>query len=174
MGYLIRMIARSKWEAVSSEEKFMNYPSHPITADLKTDIKNCLSVWRVEDIDDIKLIENVAIALCVSRDQIKRVQMVLLPEEELINKGFTLDNDPESAKSIDEYNYLHRDVANLNYSSVGRFAEEIVDILQDERMYKEFSKPKLKMMIKKRIEDKEINPAFFKSKEKMLNDLGIA
>ncbi|MBK5253429.1 MAG: hypothetical protein JJE03_02985 [Peptostreptococcaceae bacterium] len=174
MAYLIRMIAGSKWRGINEEEDIGSYPSHTITKDLQTDTKNRLSVWRVEDIEDVEEVENAAIALCVARDEIRKVEMVILSEEELISKGFTVDNDPSSANSIKEYNYMHRDITELSYSCLGGFAKEIVLSLHNEKMIKNFTKPKLTDLIIKRIDDNKIDPSYFIAKEKMMESLGLS
>ncbi|WP_312654376.1 hypothetical protein [Proteiniclasticum sp.] len=173
MTYLLRMVGKSKWNQIEPSMKVEEYPSHPVTADLKTDVKNRLSVWRIESLENKKEIEDIAVALGVCRDQINKIEMVVLSEDELLESGFEITNDPDSANSLEEYNHMHRDIAKLKYQCIGQFAEHIVNALNDEKNFVLYTKKQLKSLIKKRIDSKEIGTIFFESKEEMKKELGL-
>lgn len=173
MGFLVRMISRSKWEVVSNDIEINDYPSHPVMADLKTDTNNRLSVWCIDSLEDVTAIENIAVALCVARDKICKVEMLLMPEDELKCAGFKITNDPDSAQSLEEYNHMHRDIAEMKFECVGNFAQQIVKTLENKNNYRSFSAPRMKTLIKERIQNNEINTSFFKSKDRMKDELGI-
>ncbi|PKQ82982.1 hypothetical protein AOX56_00215 [Aeromonas sobria] len=64
-------------------------------------------------------------SLFSSTDAPSKTDVIILEEDFFTNNGFTLIEKPGVTPANDNVNKLHRDIANLNYGSLGLCAEEI-------------------------------------------------
>ena len=105
MSFLVRKIARSKWEL--EEEGPVN--ADAITNCLKT-TGNTLSFWRVESESDIG---DAVLALAAANDNLDKMDVVVIPESVFINLKIPIEKT-SGKTACTALVHTHRDLAKLN------------------------------------------------------------
>ena len=127
--FLAYKITRAKWEAKQ------DFPAGEISADAVTgDLKtqdNVLSFWRCasgtkEDFEDAVL------AIAAGREDVAKVEIVWLNDDELDADGLTL-KDTDGRTPVAELIERHVDVCRLGYVRLGKVARRIVSAISEDR-----------------------------------------
>jgi len=138
--YLIRKINKAKWFQINIFDDD-DVSADAITNCLKT-TRNTLSVWNIESEDDV---DKAVLAIVSSQDHIETIDVVVLNAEKIeeyeINIIASSGNTP-----IEEYRNLHRDLAELTFSKLGKIKDHIVERIRNDKI-KRYTKGKLKKML---------------------------
>lgn len=160
MAYLVRKIARAKWpEEICSVSDLCG----DAISDLKT-TANTLSLWRIETEDDLP---TAALALSASSksNSIEGLSLVWIPEEKIRERLISIDENSPGDTIVADLMPLHRDLCSITYSSLGGFADLILNELIQEKHYRRYTKGQMKTALAKAYNDKRI------SEEKCLPEL---
>src|SRR3974390_2914323 len=97
--FLARSISIAKWNARINLEPHQ-IPADAVTADLRT-ANNTLSFWLCDPSQESSL-EEVALALSSARDQVQRLDLVWLPEQQISQMKIKLEptRGDTAAKSL--------------------------------------------------------------------------
>ena len=138
--YLIRKINKAKWFQVDIIND-SDVSADAITNCLTTS-RNKLSVWNIENEDDI---EQAVLAIASSLEHIETIDVIILNTDILreydINIITSTGNTPiESLKEI------HRDLSGLTFSKLGQIKEHIVERIRNDKL-KRYTKGKLKKLL---------------------------
>jgi len=138
--YLIRKINKAKWFQIDIFNDD-DVSADAITNCLKT-TKNTLSVWNIESEDDV---DKAVLAIVSSQDHIETIDVVILNTEKI--KEYEINIIASSGNTpIEEYKNLHRDLAELTFSKLGKIKDHIVERIRNDKI-KRYTKGKLKKML---------------------------
>ena len=149
MFSLVRKIAISKW----NQRKVLNgeVPSaDAITSCMRTS-NNTLSVWMIKDEGEL---DDAVLAMISKFTSIDKIDIIIINPEILKQNDIFLEKssgDTHYSNFIDK----HRDLVNLDYVSLGRVANVIVESLRN-KCNRRFTAKKLKDILIKGIEDGKI------------------
>jgi hypothetical protein len=123
MSYLVRKIAPAKWSDTSSLEALS---ADALTADLRTR-DNTLSLWEIDSEDEL---DDAVLALAISKNatKIEKMDLVVIPKETILAKELSIRASPGDTFA-EELSNIHREIVDLKYSSLGIFAQIIIDLL---------------------------------------------
>lgn len=123
--YLVRNLDLRHWRRLKGG---------PLTAQiLSTDLRcpgNAMSFWRCRDPEDETALHEVALALVAGPRHLRAVSLVWLPEAQLCEAGFALQDSPGNTPVADLKN-RHVDVLDLNAELFVRLAELLRASFQD-------------------------------------------
>jgi len=143
--FLIRKINKSKWYQIDIKNDD-DVSADAITNCLKT-TKNTLSVWSIENEEDI---EKAILAIASNLDHIETIDVVILNDEKLKEYGIkiitSMGNTP-----IDSLKEIHRDLSELTFSKLGHIKDHIVERIRNDKI-KRYTKGNLKKILKKAID----------------------
>ena len=127
--FLARTITRSKWEP---KQGLMSgeISADAVTADLRTR-DNKLSFWRCSSGTEVDF-ENVVLAIATGREEVAKVEIVWLDDEDLRTDGQTLINS-DGRTPVAELVSLHVDVCYLDYKRLGKVAHRVVSAFDEGR-----------------------------------------
>lgn len=146
MPLLARKITRSKWPKGELESVDINQLSaDAITSCLRTS-SNTLSTWEIEDESKIN---DVALALVTGSDFPDKMDIVVIDKDKLLEQGFIIENTPGLTK-VDDLKGCHKDLAYLNYATLGTFATLVVESLKYEHVHR-FTSTNLKKIVRQAI-----------------------
>ena len=123
--FVARKISRSKWEK-HPEFAEGEIQADAVTADLRTN-KNVLSFWRCQS-GEIMDVENVALAIAAAADRIEKVDVVLLPTDQLLEDRQTFMDSPGRTPVADLVD-SHVDLSRLDLVRLGRLANRVVEAI---------------------------------------------
>ncbi|MBS1774732.1 MAG: hypothetical protein JSS64_00440 [Bacteroidetes bacterium] len=155
MPILVRRINRAKWEQIINEDDASDSSADAITNCLKT-TNNDLSVWKIENIEQLG---DAILALITGGQQTKlsTLHYVLIREDVLLERGLNLA-ESEGDTRVESLKNNHRDIANLTYNRLGIVKNIILDCLaEDTNKEAFFTRAKLKVLLKKAIDDGKVN-----------------
>ena len=166
MAYLVRKISRAKWPDQVCNIEELNGDA---ISDLRT-TANTLSLWRVEDLDAI---DEAALALAASSksEHIETLHVVWFCEDDVLKQGFILADDSPGDTIISSMVNDHRDLCELNYKSLGKFSEMIMQGVAEKncrRYPKAIMKKAFVDAYRKDLIDKQ------KCQQKLLNEILLA
>ena len=153
MAFLVRKIARGKWpnEAEYPNACIEKLPAKTITVDLQSR-DDCLSTWKIDNLDKL---EDAILILATAADRLGTIYVAIIDWNDLEEKGLEAIQT-EGNTEIEHLKETHYDIINLNYKSLGKFADLIIDALKND-MGKRYTDGMLKKLIKKAIEEKCID-----------------
>lgn len=151
--FLVRKISRSKWptgEQVSVEQ----FRADAITVDLRTH-EDTLSLWKCES-DGNQYVDEVALALAIApeRNDIGRVQVVLLIDSELLTDGLISVDTPGNTR-IEQLKHLHTNLKPLTYWQLGQVAEKVDRAIRNGQ-FKQYSESRIKNLIQAAVDQGRI------------------
>lgn len=146
MPLLVRKINKAKWFQTDLENTF-DVTADAITNCLRT-TKNTLSVWKIENEEDL---ENAILALVANQDHLDTIDIVILEESTLIKYDLSIIATPGDTP-IDHLINTHRDIAELTYDKLGNVKDHIVERIRKEKV-KRYTVGSLKKILRKAIED---------------------
>ena len=117
--FLARKISRAKWEAKRDLSEG-EIPDDAITVDLRTK-DNKLSFWRCSETE----VEDVALAIAATRDNVDKLDIVWVDEGELKTDGQTLENT-KGDTPVTELAERHVDVCQLDSVRLGKVAHRVM------------------------------------------------
>ena len=127
--FLARMVTRAKWEGRDGLAA-AEIAADAVTGDLRTQ-RNALSFWEcgAGTPDDV---EDAALAIAAGRDDVAKIEVVWLADDDLIADGQTLRNT-EGRTPVTELVPRHVDVCQLDYVRLGTLARRVRRALEAER-----------------------------------------
>jgi len=151
MSLIVRKIEYNKWmqrDILNGAEP----SSDAITNCMKT-TRNTLSVWYINDSTEL---EEAVLAMASQFDHLDTADFLIIEIPLLQEKHLLLDK----TRGMTPYSNFadnHRDIINLDYSSLGSMARIVVESIK--RSYRErFTRPKLINLLKQGIDDGKIKP----------------
>lgn len=142
---LIKKINRAKWEQNDIKNGGV-VSADAITNCLKT-TRNSLSTWEVTD----ESLEKGVLAMVVNHDRLDTIDVVLISSEELKDQSIDIEQT-RGDTSFTEYIDRHYDLINLNYLSLGKVAEVIVNAFKVNKV-KRYTQMDLRKLIQKALDD---------------------
>ena len=127
--FLARTITRSKWEPKRGL-RTGEISADAVTADLRTR-DNTLSFWRCPSGTDVDF-EDVVLAIATGREEVTKVEIVWLDDEDLRTEGQTLINS-DGRTPIAELVNLRVDVCHPDYKRLGKVAYRVVSAFDEGR-----------------------------------------
>jgi hypothetical protein len=146
MKLLVRKIERAKW----MQKDVVNgaTPSaDAVTGSLRTK-NNTLSVWQIENLDEL---EDAVIAFVCQGQHLDTVDVVSFTESALSERKLGFRNTPAKTPHR-KFVERHYDVCDLDYDSLGRFSLVIVDCLRKESIVR-FTHKQLKDLVRQAVAD---------------------
>ena len=162
---LIRLISSiSKWDGSS----VVNREDPSICGDAISDLRtsnNRLSVWKADSDEDIN---DAIVALALNRDNVSKINYLLLEEEKLADIEIEIaDDQPGKAAGLDETILgKHRDLIELDYIRLGYLAQYMVNLAQKEENQKVVSKSEVKILLDRYKDEKKIEQGLVNNKLK--------
>ncbi|WP_024333895.1 hypothetical protein [Desulfotignum balticum] len=151
MSLLVRKIEYNKWmqrDILKGEE-----PSSDAITNCMRTTRNTLSVWCINDSTEL---EEAVLAIASQFDHLDTADFLII-EIPLLQEKHLLLNKSRGTTPYYKFADNHRDIINLDYSSLGTMAGIIVESIR--RLYRErFTRPKLINLIKQGINDGKIQP----------------
>lgn len=147
MSYLIRKITKSKWDQHKTE-LIHGMPLAMIHSEFKSD-NSTLSLWYAENEEQIL---DAIMILSLNQENIETVDICLIPFD-LMNSRFNLIKI-NGRTVIDAYIDRHYDFLHVTYSTLGEFANIILDSFQDSRVIR-LTGPKILNELARRALDNE-------------------
>lgn len=154
--FLARKITLKKWEN-SITSRLLYTAADAITADLRTS-NNRLSLWQCREIDKSSQdIIDTVLAMGSAADQINKMDIVLLADEELRKDSQVIEYSPAETPVVD-LSIQHADLCEMNYRLLGRLAYRINDAVRDERCFR-FSKEEVVKILRDANQNERLNTA---------------
>lgn len=153
MSCYVRKINRPKWNIANNlkDEIDINKLNADYLASCLKTQQGEISLWKIENEDEI---DDVVVAISSMGDCIDKVDVVLVTDEQFQEIGISPINQPEGNSKIRDRHYK---LIDLNYEKVGKLAKVIFyNIENDENSYKRISAPKVKSLLRKALENNEI------------------
>ena len=138
--YLIRKINKAKWFQIDIM-KDNDVAADAITNCLKT-TRNTLSVWNIENEDDI---EKAVLAIASSLEHIETIDIVILNTDALLAFGIHIITS-SGITPIESLKEIHRDLSGLTFSKLGQIKDHIVERIRNDKL-KRYTKGKLKKIL---------------------------
>ena len=162
---LIRLISNiSKWDgSIIIKRKDPSICGDAIS-DLKTS-NNRLSVWKADSPDDIN---DAIVALALNRDNVSKMNYLLLKEEDLTELEIEIaDDELGKAAGLDETLLKkHRDLIEIDYVRLGELAQYMHKLAKEETNQKVVSKSDVKKLLEKYKNEQKIQPELMSGKLK--------
>ena len=142
--YYLRKISRGKWpsESTISKAELRDVPADTVIAEFKSIDDNKLSVWKVENDEDLM---DAFIALGSNCDSVVTVFAVKIPGEYLEEMSF---DDQEGDTPTIGINDKHRNITRLNYESLGTVIKAVILSLRDETTFVKMTRSQMKKLLK--------------------------
>lgn len=149
--FLVRKISRAKWPK-GDRVPIAQFRADAITVDLKTH-GDALSLWKCES-DTDQNVEEIVLAIAGGRDDIGRVQVVLLNDAELLIDGLTTVDTPGKTV-VEPLKKLHTDLGPLTYASLGQIADQVDKAIRNGR-FRQYSETRVKGLFQAAVDEGRI------------------
>jgi hypothetical protein len=140
MPLLVRKIEKAKWQ----QNDILN--GEEVSADAITNCtrttRNSLSLWFIQD---ESYLDDAVLALASQFQHLDSIDIVMLDESSLKVNGLNVKNS-QMDLPVKRLNDSHYDVVELNYSSLGRFANFIVNEFKLQKV-KRYTKAQIKKIL---------------------------
>lgn len=130
MGFYIRKISPAKWPQKGKRVDVDCVRADAITSDIRT-TEDTISVWKIDAIEDLN---QAVLALASGGDKAVTYNVLSIPEESMQRYGFEL-KETDGNTPVEELKGTHRDVINVTYAGLGKFAQMIMDSVDAEQMH---------------------------------------
>lgn len=150
MSLLVRKIEAAKWRRTSSED-VADVPADAITGCTRTS-GNKLSVWRIEQEDDLR---SAVLAMTAMGSQIETMDFVVLKEADLASQELSLARSP-STTPVRDFIDRHFDIVDLTYSSLGRVARVILGLVKADGV-RRFTKAQLREILLQAVKEDRVD-----------------
>lgn len=154
MAFLIRKIDMPCWEIM---EQASPVNADAITRCLRTK-DNTLSVWRVEAKE---LITDGLLAIASSQDHLRKIDIVVLDEQSLIDGDISIANVPGNSP-CEELNDLHRDLAELTVHSLDVISSVVANEIRNKENLHSYTIASLKALLESAVNSGRIEPGSLK------------
>jgi len=151
MTFYVRKLNKAKW-CIDPSGGSLPANADAITNCLKTS-RNTLSFWLVDSMDHV---DEAVLAIVASNDNLDSIDIVVVPESYLIEKGIEIQATAGHTACSDLVN-AHRDLANLNVKHLDVLSEYIVNQLQS-RAVKRYTLSKLREILTIAVDNGRIAP----------------
>lgn len=155
--FLVRKIARAKWDATRNTERGLadgEISADAITADLRTQ-GDTLSFWRCASEANGDL-EDAVLAIASAGQRLDKIEVVWLAVEDLQADGHTLKESPGLTPVADLVE-RHVDICQLDYVRLGKVAQRVVEAIRLGR-YRRLTKKRVKELLLTAIGQERIHP----------------
>ena len=163
MAFYIRKISPVKWPQKGVDTAVEDIRADAITGDIRT-TEDTISLWRIDSLEEL---DQAVLALASGGDKAVTYNVLTIPEENLQKYGFTL-KETDGNTPVESLVQTHRDVVGVNYGSLGRFAQLIMDSINADE-FCTITKKQVKALILKAYKNGEINRD--KLKERMREEI---
>ncbi|WP_322552033.1 hypothetical protein AAB109_11345 [Priestia megaterium] len=135
------MLERQKWEKPELPQTgHSKTPADTITSDLRTR-SNTLSLWRIENKEDLT---KAVLALAVGRNQITRLDVMILDQVEFEEADLTIEHTPENGHTpLENFHENHYDLIDMDYQKLGVLSQLIIDNVKNPEKCIRFEKSKM-------------------------------
>ncbi|MGR9544827.1 hypothetical protein [Priestia megaterium] len=135
------MLERQKWQKEElSDTGHPKTPADTITSDLRTRY-NTLSLWRIENREELT---KAVLALAVGRNQITRLDVMILDQVEYEKIDLTIKHTPENGHTpLENFHENHYDLIDMDYQKLGLLSQLIIDNVNEPEKCIRFEKPKV-------------------------------
>ena len=151
MAFYIRKISPAKWPQKGENTAVDNVRADAITGDIRT-TQDTISLWRTDTEEELP---QAVLALASGGDQMVTQNVLLIPEEMLLKYGFILD-ETDGNTPVDSLVKTHRDIINVNYGSLGKFAQLTMEAINADAI-RTVTKKEVKKLIVNAYKNGEIN-----------------
>lgn len=155
----------SKWDGSST----VNRKDPSICGDAISDLRtkdNKISVWLADSSEDIN---DAIVALALGRDNVSKMNYLILHEDKLAELEIEIANDQlgEVAGLVDK-NLLqkHRNLIDIDYVRLGGLAQYMVDLAKIDSNQKVISRSDVKKLLEKYKSEHKIEPSLIGEKLK--------
>jgi len=167
--FLIRKITRAKWGDRHNAQRGLaegEISADAVTADLRTR-EDTLSFWQcpTEAHSDI---ESTALAIAAAGQELDKMDIVWLPDIELLTDGQTLQ-DTDGRTPVADLVKRHMDICHLDYVRLGKVAERILAAIENKRCCR-LKKARVKELLVAAIQQGRIDPD--QLQERLRSDIG--
>ena len=142
---MVRMFERQKWsyeEPLSGDHNII--PADTITSDLRTR-SNTLSFWSINTPDEL---EDAVLAIATSRNQLTRLDVLILQEDKIVESNLELVLSPETGHSpYSLMNEKHYNLVNLNYNKLGDLSRIIISVVENDGVSHRYTKQQIREII---------------------------
>ena len=140
MSLIVRKINRAKWNE-GELRSHVDVPGDAVTSCLKT-VTNALSVWRIDDASEL---DDVVLAIAAEGDHLESIDVAVMSEQSAIMSGLILASNPGKTPVM-RMIHSHRDIQNLDYPSLGKVAQLIVEAFS-QKSVRRYTKNQLRDII---------------------------
>lgn len=138
MELVLRKINKGKWLADPNKDGFPSsiesVRGDAFSKCLRTD-EDSLSIWHAANDETRK---DCLTAIFAMMDRPNKVDIVYIPQNKVAKLEFKSTLGESKAKSL---NVLHKDIININYSSLSTLASSIVTSLNTDNLYERYKLP---------------------------------
>lgn len=157
----------NKWD----NPKNVDRPDATIPGDTISDLRtkgNKLSVWLANTKEDV---EDAVVALSLSRDDPKKLVMVILDEQELkgIDISVRADQLGDAQGASETILHKHRNLVELDYKRLGFLAEYMLEKAKDENNRRIYTESQVRAILNKYKDEDKIDAT--KVKQSIANKL---
>lgn len=163
MAFYIRKISPAKWPQKGEATAICDIRADAITGDIRT-TGDTISLWRIDTLEELN---QAVLALASGGDKVVTYNVLTIPEETLLKYGFTLAKT-DGNTPVEGLVKTHRDVVGVNYGSLGKFAQLIIETINADKLCT-VTKKQVKSLIIKAYKNGEIN--WEKLKERMREEI---
>lgn len=146
--FLARKITRAKWDARQGIREGQ-IAADAVTADLRTQ-DNKLSFWQCGS-GSAEEIEEAALALAAGRDQLDKIELVWISEDDLVADGLDLSAS-RGQTLVEDLAERHVDVQQLDYDRLGLVAVRVSSALGEDR-HRRLAKQAVRRLLVDAIQD---------------------
>ena len=166
---LIRLISSiNKWDGSSTVKRKDPSICGDAISDLRTS-NNRLSVWKADSTEDIN---DAIVALALNRDDVYKINYLILQEDKLKELEIEIANDQpgKAAGLVEHILQKHRDLVEIDYIRLGGLAQYMVDLAQIDSNQNVISRSDVKKLLEKYKNEHKIEPSLIGEKlKKKLN-----
>ena len=163
MAFYIRKISPAKWPQKGEATAVCDVRADAVTGDIRT-TEDTISLWRIDTLEEL---DQAVLALASGGDKAVTYNVLTIPEETLLKYGFTLA-ETDGNTPVDGLAKTHRDVVGVNYGSLGKFTQLIMEAINADKLCT-ITKKQVKSLIVKAYKNGDINRD--KLKERMREEI---
>ena len=150
MTRVSRKYSKAKWD-MSAELAVNSVSADAITTDLKT-TGNTLSLWVCTNESEL---ESVVVALASGSDRLDKLDIAWMDLAQLEDQGLVV-KATQGATPVVDFRDRHRDVVDLNYGGLGKFAGLFVSALRKDQC-RRFTRADVVALLKKALEARRLD-----------------
>lgn len=128
LAMLVRKISQAKWQTFAHEDG-KPVTADAVTGDLRTQNNN-LSLWQISDLSEL---HEAALAIVSGQERLETIDLAVLDENELIEKGFSVQETLGSTP-VKDLQRIHRAVVSLTCNDLHPLAQVVISSFRQNRV----------------------------------------